>query len=84
MLRVRAQADMEKAAIAQRAQQAAEAIEAAQRAREAAAAAERAAYEQGIEDKRAGLPAEPPPGAEGAVTVMVRLPDGRRASRRSA
>ena len=76
------QADMEKAKIAQRAAQQAADEEAAQRSAEAAAADVQATYERDIAAKQASLPAEPAPDAQDAITVMVRLPDGRRASRR--
>jgi hypothetical protein len=73
---------MEKAQSAQRAQQ--EALAAQQRAAEESAAAEEAerAAERLISDKRAGLPAEPPPDDTDAITVLVRLPNGGRPSRR--
>jgi hypothetical protein len=75
---------MEKAKIAQRAAQRAADERAAQAAAEAAAADAQAAYESEIAAKRARLPAEPAAGADGAITVMIRLPDGRRAARRCA
>lgn len=76
------QADMEKAQIAARAAAVKEEAEAAVRAQEAAAANAEQAYERDIAAKRARLPAEPPADAGEAITVLVRLPNGRRASRR--
>ncbi len=73
---------MEKAKSAQRAEQ--EAAAARQRAEEETAAAEEAERmaERLISDKRAGLPAEPPLDDTDAITVLVRLPNGGRPSRR--
>ncbi len=74
---------MEKAQTAKRAE--AEAQAAQQRAAAKAAAAVQAerAAEQLISDKRARLPAEPAASDADAITVLVRLPDGGRPSRRS-
>lgn len=74
---------MEKAQSAKRAEAEAQAVQ--QRAAEEAAAvveAERAA-ELAISDKRARLPAEPAASDADAITVLVRLPNGGRPSRRS-
>ncbi|CAD6218462.1 unnamed protein product [Miscanthus lutarioriparius] len=38
--------------------------------------------ESSLASKQASLPLEPPPDAEGAVTVVVRMPDGSRQGRR--
>jgi hypothetical protein len=75
---------MEKAKTAQRAQREAEEAE-GRRAAEAAAAAEEAERsERLISSKRASLPSEPAVDDPMATTVLVRLPDGRRLSRRRA
>lgn len=76
------QADMEKAQIAQRAQQEAEAVERRAAAEAEAAEEEARAAECAISDKRASLPAEPPLSDPDAVTVLIRLPNGGRPSRR--
>ncbi|GIL59381.1 hypothetical protein Vafri_14249 [Volvox africanus] len=79
-------ADRAKEQAAARAKAEAEARERAQR--EAEVAAERAAAEEAarlaslVAAKAARLPPEPPASSADAITVMVRLPDGSRHSRR--
>ncbi|GLC65720.1 hypothetical protein PLESTF_000332700 [Pleodorina starrii] len=81
-------ADRAKEQAAARAKAEAEAREREQR--EAEAAAERAATEEAarvealVAAKAGRLPQEPPSSDAGAITVMVRLPDGSRHSRRFA
>jgi hypothetical protein len=38
--------------------------------------------ESNLASKQASLPSEPPPDSEGAVTIVVRMPDGSRQGRR--
>ncbi|KXZ49719.1 hypothetical protein GPECTOR_20g576 [Gonium pectorale] len=81
-------ADRAKEQAAARAKSEAEARERAQREAEEAAALEAAMEASRVTallmQKTARLPAEPPASAPDAITVMVRLPDGSRHSRRFA
>ena len=73
---------MEKAQRTRREQQeAAQAEQAKRNEQEAAEQAERD-YERLISSKQANLPEEPPSNGPDTVSVMVRLPNGTRASRR--
>ena len=73
---------MEKAQRAKRVQQEAEQAEQAKRNEQAAAEQAERDYERLISSKQANLPAEAPSDSPDAVTIMVRLPNGIRASRR--
>lgn len=73
---------MEKAKIAQRAQREAEEAEERRTAEAAAAEEDARQAERLISSKRAGLPAEPSPEDPQAMSVLIRLPNGGRLSRR--
>ena len=73
---------MEKAQQARRAQQEAKQAERAIRDEQEAAEQRQRDYEHLISSKRASLPAEAPAEQSDTVSIMVRLPNGTRASRR--
>lgn len=80
------QVDRRKQAVAEKAEAEAQAAAAAEREAVAAAAAVVAEAAAVLERRRAvalaGLPSEPIVGDPDAITVMVRMPDGSRKSRR--
>lgn len=76
------QADMEKAQQAKRQHQEAERAEQAKRNEQEHAEQAQRDYERLISSKQAGLPEEAPAEDPSTVTIMVRLPNGTRASRR--
>lgn len=76
------QADMEKAHRAKREQQEAEQAEQAKKDEQEAAEQAQHKYERLISSKQASLPEEAPSDSPDTVSIMVRLPNGTRASRR--
>lgn len=79
-------ADREKAEAAERAQRDAAQAESLKQEEEQRAAREeqrrQEAYEKLIRDKEASLPPEPPSDDDGAVMLVIRMPDGKRHGRR--
>ena len=73
---------MEKVQQAERVQQEAEQAERAKRDEEEAAEQQQRSYERLISSKQAGMPEEASAEAADTVSIMVRLPNGTRASRR--
>ena len=73
---------MEKAQQARRAQQEAKQAERANRDEQEVAEQQQRNYERLISTKQASLPAEAPAEHSDTVSIMVRLPNGTRASRR--